>query len=651
MKLCSCVAFLTLLCSVPLSAQTIRLDASSPGRTFDGLGALSAGASSRLLVDYPEPQRSQILDYLFKPNYGAGLQHLKVEIGADVNSTDGSEPSHMRSATDHDYTRGYEWWLMHEARKRNPDIILDTLAWGAPGWIGNGKYYSHDMAEYVADFLEGAKKQGLNVQYTGVWNERKPDFEWVKDLRAVLDEHHLQTKIVCCDMYPSTADPYEVAYAMGKDPQLSKAVDVIGVHYPHSIKTGLTPNSVIQSGRTIWSSEDQPNPGGGPFVAREWNFGGRIMARRYNENYIKGRMTKTEIWSPITSYYDNLAAPNSGLMYANTPWSGHYDVQSTIWVTAHTTQFAQPGWKYMDDACGFLPNDGGSYVSLQAPSSNGHAEWSVVLETINSKAPQHLTLRVGQGLATTRVHIWETNSIKTFEKVADLPLKNGSLEYAFEPDAIYSITTTTGQAKGTALPPPPAPFPFPYRDDFEKTPHAGAAKYLADQDGAFEAQPCVERGGQCLTQVITRKPIPWRPIPYPFTLAGDSDWKDYRVGVDMLLPEAGNVMLMGRIDSADIFLDKESSYASGYIFELSSDGNWRLLSTRFKMPSKVLATGTYSSVGKWHHGELKFQGSQITMLLDGKQIGTVDNTDHTHGMIAIGSDWKRAQFDNLSIEK
>ena len=85
-----------------LSAQQIQihLDANSPGRVFDGLGAASAGASSRLLIDYPEPQRSQILDYLFKPGYGAALQHLKVEIGADVNSTDGSEPSHMRTRID-----------------------------------------------------------------------------------------------------------------------------------------------------------------------------------------------------------------------------------------------------------------------------------------------------------------------------------------------------------------------------------------------------------------------------------------------------------------------------------------------------------------------------------------------------------------------
>ncbi|WP_406500895.1 hypothetical protein [Streptomyces sp. NBC_00846] len=29
------------------------------------------GATSRLLIDYPEPQRSQVLDYPIKPGYGA----------------------------------------------------------------------------------------------------------------------------------------------------------------------------------------------------------------------------------------------------------------------------------------------------------------------------------------------------------------------------------------------------------------------------------------------------------------------------------------------------------------------------------------------------------------------------------------------------
>jgi hypothetical protein len=58
--------------------STIVLDPATAAQVYDGHGALSAGASSRLLYDYPEPQRSDILDLLFKPNFGANLHLLKV---------------------------------------------------------------------------------------------------------------------------------------------------------------------------------------------------------------------------------------------------------------------------------------------------------------------------------------------------------------------------------------------------------------------------------------------------------------------------------------------------------------------------------------------------------------------------------------------
>jgi hypothetical protein len=62
-----CCAFLISFASGASSADvTITIDSNASGRTFEGLGAVSAGASSRLLIDYPEPYRSQILDYLFK---------------------------------------------------------------------------------------------------------------------------------------------------------------------------------------------------------------------------------------------------------------------------------------------------------------------------------------------------------------------------------------------------------------------------------------------------------------------------------------------------------------------------------------------------------------------------------------------------------
>ena len=95
------------------ATTTINVNGSSAGRVFGGVGAISGGGgNTRLLTDYPAAEQSQILDYLFKPGYGADLQILKVEIGGDTNSTDGSESSIEHSEGTVDCNTGYEFWLM-----------------------------------------------------------------------------------------------------------------------------------------------------------------------------------------------------------------------------------------------------------------------------------------------------------------------------------------------------------------------------------------------------------------------------------------------------------------------------------------------------------------------------------------------------------
>src|SRR5262245_3322737 len=147
------------------AATAVTVDGTATGRTFDGVGAISGGGgNSRLLTDYPEPQRGQILDYLFRPNFGAAMQILKVEIGGDTYSTSGAEASHKHSATDLNCDRGYEWWLMEQAKARNPNIKLAGLSWGAPGWIGNGTFFSTDMINYLVAWLTCARdSHGLTI--------------------------------------------------------------------------------------------------------------------------------------------------------------------------------------------------------------------------------------------------------------------------------------------------------------------------------------------------------------------------------------------------------------------------------------------------------------------------------------------------------
>jgi hypothetical protein len=322
-------------------------------------------------------------------------------------------------------------------------------------------------------------------------------------------------------------------------------------------------------------------------------------------------------------------------------------VQSTIWVTAHTTQFARPGWQYLDSSSGYLPEKG-TYVALKSPNTK---DWSIVLETIDAKKPQKISFAIDGGLSTGTVHIWETNSQKTFENVAKVDPKTGSFTFTFEPESIYSLTTTTGQGKGAAQPMALAAFPLPYADDFEKTALRHAPKYLSDQDGAFEVQPCEGRPGRCLEQVISVKPIPWGPLPDPFTLAGDVTWADYSVAADVHFLTAASATIMGRIDSADAFQDGCKNGPSGYLLRLKPDGEWELQSVEFKKAVVTLASGTSKiDRAQWHRVELRFQGRHIMASLDGTTLAAVEDSEHSHGMFAVGTEWNHIQFDNLQVK-
>src|SRR5437867_958905 len=299
--------------------QTVTIDGQSRGRAFWGIGALSAGASSRLLIDYPEPQRSQVLDFLFKPRFGASLQQLKVEIGGDTQSADGTEPSHACTREEflHPklayYQRGYECWLMGEARQRNRDIYLDILQWGAPGWVGDAreaelrkqglsdakidraKFFSQDNADFIAAFIKGAKNyHNIDIDCCGIWNERPYEVSWIKLLRKTLDRESLRrVNIVAAD----TIDDWSIVNDMANDSDLRQAVRAVGVHYP-----GFNSSAEAKTaGLPLWCSEDG-------FWARTqdpWQ-AARFLARLYNRNYVQGRMTKTVVWSLVSSYYDNL---------------------------------------------------------------------------------------------------------------------------------------------------------------------------------------------------------------------------------------------------------------------------------------------------------------------------------------------------------
>ena len=339
--------------------------------------------------------------------------------------------------------------------------------------------------------------------------------------------------------------------------------------------------------------------GRGSFVRRQsagarWHTGldrGLALAKKYNRNYIDGKMTKTTVCYLIDSYYDSLSFANCAAIKANSPWSGHYEVWLPLWAMAHTAQFAQPGWKYLDGGCGPLQG-GGSYVSLRSPYAAG--DYSVIVETGEAKKPQSLAFRVTGALSAGPLHVWRSSEHRQFVRQDDIPLVDGSFRVTLEPGCIYSLTTTTGQRKGKTEVPPPAEFPLPYRDDFEGYAAGKTPRYFADQSGTFEV---AQRpgGGKCLRQTVARCGIDWEayPTPDPYTIIGSAKWCNYEVACDAYVEKAGYVSLYGRIKCS---LLSCSDPPHGYWLKVGPDGRWDL-----KAFTKTLASGNVPfAANRWH---------------------------------------------------
>lgn len=272
-----------------------------PELTFHGIGALSGGgATARLLIDYPEPQRSEILDILFKPSFAASLHILKVEIGGDSQSTDGTESSHMHSENDLDCTRGYEWWLLREAKRRNPNIITYGLPWAFPGWVkgddgeGNNPFSRPDLtASYIVEWLRCARDtHGVDIDLVGLWNEcgnpGQGENEYAKLLRRTLDEEGFaDTKIVAKD------NDFSVCEEMANDQEYNDAIHAIGLHYPSDYPADNY-DGCHKLEKPFWSSEESSSYAD--------NNGAACWARVISSHFVLSGMTSNIMWNLVGSY-------------------------------------------------------------------------------------------------------------------------------------------------------------------------------------------------------------------------------------------------------------------------------------------------------------------------------------------------------------
>lgn len=640
--------------------QVVRLSASTLGPQFDGIGAVNGGgATSVLLKDYPEPQRSQILDLVFRPKFGASVSTLLVEIPGDGNATQGSMPSHQHWRDDLDYQRGYTWWIVSEAKRRNPRLRLDATAWSAPGWIGGGSFWSQDAVDYYVTWLRGLREvYGLELDAIGCRNEKGVNLEFAKRLRHSLDTHGFEAVLLhAFDNWP--IDKFDFVRDLLDDPEARKAIDIVGAHVlydrPHGRPNGHAPETVQRLlrdwGKRLWNTEDHVYKKGFDCLIS--------IVECFNESYLHSGATKTVLWYDIAGVYPvQPYAEDPAMLLAHWPWSGHYRVREALWGYAHYGQFSEAGWHYVDSGCGLLQGNG-SVVALASPEG----DYSLIIETKDALAPQRLRFDVGSGLSRAALCVWRSTATQQFVRLHDLVPVDGAVSVTLEPDAVYSLSTTRGQQKGSFVDIPEATtFPFPYREAFaDYTPpeaYGRLPRYTADIAGAFELTDRPDGPGLCLRQMVPAPTISWAPDWPPYTIIGDEAWTDYEVAVDVWLAPDETVGVLARINHVG------TGYGfipQSYLFELAADGECRLVVLRGKANKRELvgdaeqqalvkaqnhtreggerelAAARCNDVqpGRWHRLTLRCDGALLTGIIDGRPVMSVTDTHYRRGQAGL----------------
>ena len=223
-----------------------------------------------------------------------------------------------------------------------------------------------------------------------------------------------------------------------------------------------------------------------------------------------------------------------------------------MWATAQVTQFTAPGWQFLNSGSGYLggTESDGSYVSLK--STDG-TDYSTIIETTTATAAQTVNVTVSGGLSTGAVHVWSTDlstpgSGPQFAQQASITPAGGSYSLTVQPGYIYTLTTTTGQGKGTAASPGRAPCPCRTPTTSPATPPASSPATCPRCRAPSRSGRARAAGpGSASSSRPPVQPIEWDRNSNPYTIGGNLSWANYTVSADALLEQAGAVQLIGRV--------------------------------------------------------------------------------------------------------
>jgi LPXTG-motif cell wall-anchored protein len=443
-----------------------RDDQGLPYNTFGGFGSVSANNTSNLLLDYKEENPEaywRIMELLFDQETGAGLTHIKAELGSDTNTSSGTEPATKRTADEPaDVLRGAGFHMIADALTINPDIKTEVLRWGEPSWTGNDwtlryQWYKETIdaaydtfgieLSYVSpaqNEIGGGSTNVATYRDEVAWTVQFA--EWLERDAAAPDARYdyAGIKIVALDSYRAGD---AVAQAILESPAALEQIDAFGYHYDIAGSPAITRLNT-EFGMEILYSEAVS-----PMIEPEYRItseparggiGGTVGAVDIADRFINAyrwsgsgdhpaHMTSFLFQPAVSSLYEGTQYLPKSLIRASDPWSGHYEGGVGITLVRHFMQFVDEGWEYVEGASGGdgTKGDGGTvvdtstytYLTLRTPQAEVEDGADLELTQVhanNTAAVRSFEVKVAEAGTDgdTPLHVWETRGPDTEGDVA-----------------------------------------------------------------------------------------------------------------------------------------------------------------------------------------------------------------------------------------
>ena len=384
---------------------------------IDGFGASAAFHMAGDLMDFPEPQRTEILDILFSQNKGAGLSIVRNFVGDGGSwgsKTNGPSQSIEPQEGVWNWTGDEdEIWFMKEARKRGCTRFESTV-WSPPAWMKTNnsvigghlrpdKYQA--FAEYLSMYVRGykvhhgidiyaislANEPDVTVEYSSCYWTGKEFHDFLRYLIPVWEKDKITAKVIVGEQ---TAWTENLVLESLADSVTAARIDIVGVHaYGTSDQDPFPPISqrsgplveTLKQKKKIWQTE-AGNLGKNYPDMRDGLYWAEILHTHVADNRTNGWF----YWWAVCPY------PGGGLIHMD-PEKKTYSVDKRLFTIGNYSRFVKPGYFRIQTNSELTS---GVLVSAYKSESAHQLVVVVINENVN---PRELELRITGASASTAV--------------------------------------------------------------------------------------------------------------------------------------------------------------------------------------------------------------------------------------------------------